>query len=349
MDMTQKQKMINQIIYAANRLGFSDAYSIFKGYCGSQVVILMYHRVESDKNGWLLPPISTTEFESQMRYLSKTHKILPLNKLAEYLREGRYLDKKVAVVTFDDGYKDNYNNAFPILKKYDVPATVFLVTGHIGSENLFWFDKIRYLIWNTKLKKIELDGFGDFSFDSKFDRLNSIFMILEKFKKISNEKKNHLVEELVNIFDVDIPRGLGKDVILSWDEVKEMSENGIDFGAHTVTHPILTRTSSDQTRFEIMQSKKDIEKRLDKPVDTFCYPNGTSSDFNKNLIDLLKENGFTCAVTTIPALRPSKMNLYKLGRLPTAGSYESFKFFVSGCYSDASNILNHFRRSNVQN
>ena len=167
-------------------------------------------------------------------------------------------------------------------------------------------------------------------------------------KKIPNEKKNHLVEKLVNVFDVDIPRGLGKDVILSWDEVKEMSESGIDFGAHTVTHPILTRVSLDQARFEISQSKKDIEKRLDKPVDTFCYPNGKSSDFNKNLMDLLKEIGFTCAVTTNPGPRPSKMNLYKLGRLETAWNQESFKFLVSGCYSDASNILNHFRRSNVQ-
>jgi len=283
-----------------------------------------------------------------MRYLSKTHKILPLNRIAEYLREGRHLNKKVAVVTFDDGYKDNYNNAFPILKKYEVPATVFLVTGHIGSENLFWYDKVRYLIWNTKLKKIKVNGFGDFLLESKSDKLNSSFMIVEKLKKIPNEKKNHLIEKLVNVFDVDIPRGLGKDVILSWDEVKEMSESGIDFGAHTVTHPILTRIPLDQAKFEISQSKKDIEKRLNKPVDTFCYPNGTSSDFNKNIIDLLKAIGFTCAVTTNPATRPSKMNLYKLGRLPNAWNHESFKFLVSGCYSDASNILNHFRRSNVQ-
>jgi len=346
-NMTQKQKMIDQIINAANQFGFSDAYGIFKGYCGSQVVILMYHRVGPNKNEWMLPPISIADFESQMRYLSKTHKILPLNKLAEYLRKGKSFDKKIAVVTFDDGYKDNYKYAFPILKKYNIPATVFLVTGHIGSEDLFWFDKIRYLLWNTKLKNLELKGFGDFSLGSMDNRLRSIFMISEKFKKIPDEKKNRLIKELVKISNVNIPRDLGRDLILSWDEVKEMNEGGVDFGAHTVTHPILTRVSPNQAKFEILQSKKDIEKRLDNSVDTFCYPNGTCEDFNTDLIDIIKESGFSCAVSTIPTKHPSKTNLYKLGRLPTAWSFESFKFFVSGCYSDASNLLNRFRRSNV--
>jgi hypothetical protein len=183
--------------------------------------------------------------------------------------------------------------------------------------------------------------------NSTTDRLNSITVISEKLKTFPNNKKDFLLEKLEKNSNVDIPSDLGADLILSWDDVKEMNEFGIDFGAHTVTHPILTRIPLNQARFEIMQSRKDIEKKLGKTVDTFCYPNGLPQDFNTNIIDLVKESGYTCAVTTIPTIPPLKSNLYKLGRLPYAWSYNSFKFFVSGLYSDASNFLNHFRRSHA--
>jgi hypothetical protein len=187
-----------------------------------------------------------------------------------------------------------------------------------------------------------LDGFGDFSLNSKNDRLQSYSIIIEKSKKIPDEKKNDFLKKLVNISDVDIPHDLGLDINLSWDEVKEMSDTGIEFGAHTVNHPILTKISLDRAKFEIEQSKKDIEKRLDQSVNTFSYPNGTCEDFNKKIIDLVKKSGFTCAVTTIPTMHLSKKNLYKLGRLPIAWNYGSFKFFVSGLYYDAGKILNRF-------
>jgi peptidoglycan/xylan/chitin deacetylase (PgdA/CDA1 family) len=245
----------------------------------------------------------------------------------------------VAVVTFDDGYKDNYRYAFPILKKYKIPATIFLVTGHIDTGNLFWFEKVGYIIWKTKIKRLKLDSFGDFPLNSVNNRLLSAFKIVEKMKKIKDEKKNILIEKLINISKVEIPHDLGRDVILSWDEIKEMNEWGIDFGAHTVSHPILTRISLEQAKFEISQSKKEIEKRLGRSVKTFAYPNGTHEDFNTKIIDLVKESGFTCAVTTIPTIQASRMNLYKLGRLDPGGDFLSFKLIVSGLYSDASKIF----------
>jgi peptidoglycan/xylan/chitin deacetylase (PgdA/CDA1 family) len=347
MYLTQKQKKIGKIISVANHIGFSSIYSILRNHFGSSIVILTYHRIGPYSVPWLQSPIITADFEKQIRYLTKTHLFLSLSKLAEYLREDKNPDKNLAVITFDDGYKDNYNYAYPILKKYNIPATIFLVTGHIDSDKLFWFDKIKYLIWKTKLKKIKLDEIGNFSLKSRFDKLNTLYLISEKFKNIPDNKKNYIIEELANIIKIEIPKSLGKKLILSWEEVKEMSKGGIEFGAHTVTHPILTQISYDQAKFEIIQSKKTIEKKLGLSVNTFCYPNGTNKDFNIELIDLLKNSGFTCAVTTIPAISPSKINLYKLGRLPTAWSFEVFKFFVSGCYSDASAILNSFRRSNV--
>lgn len=347
MFISQKQKKVNPFINIASRFGLLDAYSLLKGYCKSQITILMFHRVGPAKNAWLLPPTDTSDFEDRMKYLSKTHKILSLNELATCLTAGKPLAKKVAVVTFDDGYRDNYRYAFPILKKYKIPATVFLITGHIDTGNLFWFDKIRYVIWNTKIKRLKLDGFEDFSLNSIDNRLLSIYSITEKLKKLKDETKNHLVEKIINISKVDIPHDLGRDVNLSWDEVKEMNEWGIEFGAHTISHPILTRIPLEQAKFEILQSKKEIEKRLGQSVYTFAYPNGTREDFNTGIIDLVRKSGFTCAVTTIPTIPTTRMNLYKLGRLEPGWSFISFKFIVSGLYLDIHNIFSRKRRVNA--
>lgn len=341
---SRKQRIANPIISAANRIGFLDAYSSLKGNLRSQVVILMYHRVEPQQDILSLSSVDTPDFEDQIRYLSKTHKILPLDELAQHIREKRPLPKRTAIITFDDGYKDVYIYAYPILKKYNVPATIFLTTGHIGTGNLFWWDKIGYLLWNTKLKRIELDDLGTIPLDQVDDRLQSISKISEHLiKKVTEEKKNKLIEKLVKESGVDIPPDLGKEIILSWHEVKEMNDNGIDFGAHTVTHPILTRVSSKQARAEITQSKREIERRLDQPVTTFSYPNGSVGDFDGEITNLLKESGFTCAVTTIPRLNTPKTDLYGLGRVTPGCDFGSFKFFVSGLYPDLVKVTNIFR------
>lgn len=345
MNEIHKQTISDAIISVANRFGLIDTYSLIKNNLRSQVAIIMYHRVGTNKDIWSIDTTNTLNFEKQMRYLLKTHKIISLEKLARAIVEKKALPKRAVVITFDDGYKDNYTNAFPILKKYNIPATVFLTTGHIGTNNLFWWDKIGYVLCNTKLKKIELGDFGDISPPSINNLSQSLDMITEEFKQIPEDKKNDLIEKFVKISDVDIPNGMGKDKILSWEEVKEMNENGVNFGAHTVTHPILTKLSLKQAKHEIVQSKEDIEKRLGKPVNTFSYPNGLAGDFNADIIDLLKESGFICAVTGIPKTVTSKTDLYKLGRLPSGWSYDSFKFFVSGIYSDLNNALSWIIKS----
>jgi len=162
---------------------------------------------------------------------------------------------------------------------------------------------------------------------------------MEKFNTLPEDKKRDLIKKLENISEVNIPDDISKEKTLSWDEVKEMNENKIDFGAHTVNHPILTKIPLEKAEYEILQSKKDIEKRLNKPITTFCYPNGLADDFNSDIIDLLKKNGFICAVTRIPTIITSKTNLYELGRIPPGWSYNSFKFYTSGMYSSFGNIF----------
>ena len=140
MHLTEKKRLTYPVISVADRLRLLDAYSLLSAYRRSQIAIFMYHRVGPSKYFWALPPINTSDLEDRIRYISKTHKILPLDKLARYVQEGKPLPKRVAVFTFDDGYKDNYVYAYPVLKKYNVPATIFLTTGYINAGNLFWIN-----------------------------------------------------------------------------------------------------------------------------------------------------------------------------------------------------------------
>ena len=340
--MTYKQRIVNPILFLANFIGFFDIYSLLRGHIKSQAAIIVYHRVGS-KDAWSLDSVSVQGFEAQIKYLNKYYNILSLSELTELIQEKKPLPKRVVVLTFDDCYKDIYLYAYPILKKYSAPATIFLTPGHIGTGNLFWWDKIGYVLWNTKLKSLDLGELRDVSLNSPKDKLSAISLIVGRFKRVPEEEKNALIEKLIHISGVFFPTGIEREVISSWDEVKEMSENGIDFGAHTITHPILTKVSPDQMRYEITQSKKEIVEKLGRPVTSFSYPNGMPADYNSETINILKMNGFTCAVTGIPRMVALKSDLYELGRIEPGVDFRSFKLYVSGLYPDVISILSKSR------
>ncbi|MCJ7571143.1 MAG: polysaccharide deacetylase family protein [Candidatus Thermoplasmatota archaeon] len=329
----------DEIINILNHLKLIATYSLIQSNVRLQVAIIIYHHIGNKKDDYLLNRINTSDFEKQMRYLQETHEIITFEKLTQAITEKKSLPKRAAIITFDDGYKDNYTEAFPILKKYKIPATIFLTTGHIETNEIFWWNKIGYILCNTKLKKIELEDLGDISPPSIENISYSLRMIYQKFKKIPEDKKNKLINLLIQKSDIKIPKGLNKDLMMSWDNIREMNENGIDFGAHTVTHPILTNLSLDQAKLEIVESKKIIEKRLNKTITTFCYPNGFANDYNSDIIKILKDNGFICSVTAIPKMVTMKSDLFELGRLPPGYDYKSFKFCISGLYSVLNKML----------
>jgi peptidoglycan/xylan/chitin deacetylase (PgdA/CDA1 family) len=331
--------MDNQIKAAAsavvNHSGLLSAYTFLKGLASPQVVILLYHRISPDQdNLFFTEPVSPQSFEKQLEDLSRTYELLSLDKLACYIQQRKTLPKKALVITMDDGYKDNYLYAYPILKKYHAPATIFLATGHIGTERLFWYNKVQYIIHATCLVEADVDGLGKFRLQSRENKLKASSIVVERLKRMPEREKNSLVDRLANALGVNIPDDLGREFVLSWDEVKEMSSDGIAFGAHTVSHPILTNLPLEQAKWEIAQSKKDIEERLRQPVTAFAYPNGGHRDFNTQIANLVKESGFLCAVTTIPRWIGPEANIYELGRIYMSKDPNQFKVLFSGLYGD---------------
>jgi len=292
----------------------------------------MYHRVCPKQNSWSLLPLAPFIFEQQMEYYTHNYEILTLECLVQIIRERKRLPQKAVVITFDDGYKDNYLYAYPVLKKYNVPATIFLTTGHIGNRNLLWTDTVRYIIRQTSLKTISPDNLGKFSLKTDHYINRACYIICEKMKRLPDDKRMSLIMQMFSVCGVDMPENLGKNHFLSWDEVKEMNDNGIEFGAHTVNHPILTTMPLEQAMKEIIQSKKDIEQILSKQITAFAYPNG---NYNSQLVEIVKACGFSCAVSVKPGkLIGQKSNLFGLSRISATNDSSKMKVMTCGLWGD---------------
>ncbi len=317
---------------AANYSGLLDGYAFLRRkLTKSQVGILLYHRVCPSSDSWSVKPLSPRSFERQMEYLHRNYEILSLDTLVQYIQQGGPFPEKAVAITFDDGYKDNYLYAYPILVKHGIPATIFLTTGHIGSSKLFWFEQVKYVVQLTPLNQLELGELGSYPLGTEVDRFRTSLAIARRLQKLPEERKRGVIEKLVNTCQVDIPDNLGEELFLSWDEIREMSADGISFGAHTVNHPVLTNLPLERARWEIVQSKKDIEEKLGREVTAFAYPFGP---FNAEIAGLVKESGFTSAVTTKRELINPKTDPYELGRIGAMQDFNKFKAVFSGLFQD---------------
>lgn len=330
----------NNLLKYADKAGFLDFYgNIRRKISKSQVNILVYHRIGPMTDKWSNDSLHPKLFEEQIDYLSKNFGIISLNNLCEMITKGT-IPKKAVVITFDDGYKDNYEIAFPILKEYNVSATIFLATGAIEQKKLFWWDLVNYALFHTDIESIEIEDIGTYKLSSDEEKTKAGLNIQEKLKKMDNNKKSYLINELLNLTDVHIPEKLGKKYVLSWKEIKKMNKNGIEFGAHTVNHPILTNVSHDEAKWEIINSKNSIEENLGTDIKLFAYPNG---DFNDEISALVKSLGFNSSVSVYP-MRPinnSINELYQLNRInANLKDFNIFKLYLCGFRGDLRYFLN---------
>ena len=273
--------------------------------------ILCYHRVNDDQHPFFCGiPVKT--FLGQMEQLRKFCSVLPLEDLVQRMRHRDVPDRAVAI-TFDDGYKDNFTNAFPILKDLNLPATIFLTTGSIESGEWLWHDKVFEAFHYTNAQMLNVKG-RSYPLTSKKERSVALDLTLKRLRELHPKERDRSIENLLEELDPDHQSFSGQDK-LAWNEVRTMSENKITFGAHTVSHPILSRLSLEEAGQEIMDSKNIIENHVNGNVRLFAYPNGSRNDFNQSIKDFLIENEFQCAVTTIWGTNDQETDLFELRRM----------------------------------
>ena len=273
--------------------------------------ILYYHRVNDD-NDPFFPAISTRLFEQEMRYVARHYKVVSLAELVDRL-EG-WSSESVVAITFDDGYRDNYLNAFPVLQRYGLPATIFLTTGCLDSGDPLWFERLALAVNNAARPHIdlEIDIPRRFWMRTPAERLASNGKIFKLLQGLDDSQRRCRLDEILRVLDV--PEEGARNKMLRWDEVRLMKTHGMDFGGHTVTHPFLAKMGHDQAAWEVAECKRRIEEELRAGVDYFAYPNGREEDFGRWNKELIRATGYRAAVTTIWGPNDRSTDLMELRR-----------------------------------
>ena len=296
---------------------------VFNAHCKQRLSILIYHRVLPERD--LMRPGEPTveEFDAQMRIVREYFHALPLVEAVERLQSGTLPDGAVCV-TFDDGYADNEIHAMPVLKKYDIPATVFVSTGFLNGGRM-WNDSVIEVLRSCEddildLREIDLDCYTLHSIEQRMDAVDSI---LRQIKHFDPKKRLALVNEIQK-------RGpkLPDDLMLTDSQIQSLANNGVTIGAHTVNHPILSSVSDETARREIRDSKLYLETLLQESVDVFAYPNGRPVlDYGIEHRNLVSELGFKVAVSTHWGVSTAQSDSYQLPRF-TPWDRNPLKFAV---------------------
>ncbi len=296
-----------------------------------KATILMYHGVRAGEGtlGRLRSHIPVEMFRRQMAYLAAHRNVVPLSTLLQWLRDGRDLPDYTVALTFDDGYRNNYTQAYPILRHYNLPVTIFLTTAFIDTNRALWPDRLAYAIFHTSRLELALNG-KRYSLSTSRERNRAYRELLAQAKRLDDAQKSHLIESVIETMGVDLDavQHDGDWIFLTWSQVREMHRNSIAFGAHTENHVILTRVSPEEAEAEIHRSKQVIEDQLKEECVLFCYPNGKTGDFDDRTRQMVQNAGFRGALLSLPGLVGPGDDPLALRRIGVQGD-ESFWHFVA--------------------
>lgn len=284
------------------RVGFFDT---LRGLSPNTLTVLNYHRIDDPSRlgfNTFKPNVSATpaQFARQMGYLSQKYNVVSGRDVAVWVNGEGKLPSHAAVITFDDGYYDNLEHAYPVLKKYNFPAVIFLTTDYISSSTSFYWDTVAYSFDNTPKDCAGFPLLGERTWHDADTRKRTMDEWIALVKTLPEADKKKLVDQLPEILDVSVPDDLSAGLTLTWPDVRHLSENGIEMGSHTISHPILTRVSLSEVRHELQASKERIEAEIKTPVVSFAYPNGHTDDFNAAVVEQVRQVGYQVAFTLLP-------------------------------------------------
>jgi peptidoglycan/xylan/chitin deacetylase (PgdA/CDA1 family) len=311
-----------------NIMKASGAFAPFRIANRNKALIVLYHRFNENKDE---RTISAPIFREQLDYLAARYRLVPLSFVGELLASGKSLPPGLAVITIDDGYRDAYEIAFPVLRDRKAPATLFVVADFVDKKIWLWPDKLRYSISLTQknILEQEIDGRAfRFELNGRASRLEAAHQMNSALKQMADEAKDKAIDEIASALAVELPAAPPLEYgPISWAQAREMDAAGIEIGSHTLSHPILTNIDGERLRRELTDSKSKLESILGRSVDLFCYPNGDSNDSVEREV---ARAGYRCAVTTEQGLNDEHSNPLALMRIPTAHQLARFAQSTSG-------------------
>ena len=276
----------------------------------NRLSILIFHRVLEAFDFMRPDEITAKDFDRKMQLIARYYTPLPLSEAIEMLKQGA-LPKRAICVTFDDGYRDNAEVALPVLKSRQVPATFFVATGFLDGGRM-WNDTVIETVRAYPKDILDLTelGLGLFNVENSQQREKSAQTIIQKIKHFPQDERAAKVEVISSLV-----ASLPNNLMMETQQVKQLSESGMEIGGHTVTHPILATLTSEKAEEEISEGKKVLESIIQNPISLFAYPNGKpGQDYLPEHISIVKKLGFKAAVSTNWGVSNSKSDMYQLKR-----------------------------------
>lgn len=281
------------------------------------LLILNYHRIGDpaasnlDRNLWSATPAG---FDAQLAILQKEFDVVGLPDLDRALQNRR---GRSVMITFDDGYRDNYAEAFPILRRHGLPATFFLTTGFLDRPVVPWWDEIAWMVRQTRVPALAaIEWTGSLISLKTAGGEPAISRLLRIYKELDGTKTADYLEFLASALQTGrCPAATADELWMTWDMVREMRDGGMTFGGHSVTHPILSRISVEQQDFEVGECRRRLLAELGKPIEAFSYPVGGGGSFNQITTDAVARNGYQWGFTYLGGyLTAGQFDRYALRR-----------------------------------
>jgi peptidoglycan/xylan/chitin deacetylase (PgdA/CDA1 family) len=318
---------------AVGLMNSAGIVNVKKKLGNSNCIVLCYHKIspykeEIDQN---IVSASPEQFENQMKYLSEEFNVLNYYQFKYFYKRG--FPKNSILITFDDSYREHFLYAYPVLKKYRLPALLFLPTDFISSEKLFWWDELAMVLEQTNSKTLATKETGELVIATLQQKNEAFSEVVHHLKTFSQEKRAHFIGSLKK--QLNVKTMAGDRMHLSWKEISEMTVNGIMVGPHTASHPLLKSEEMDTVVSEISKSKSVLEKMTGKKIDVFCYPNGRLEDISEEIKAVLRLCGIRFAFTTIPGSVSKNTDSLLIPRLCVSRemSFGAFKAEATGLLS----------------
>jgi peptidoglycan/xylan/chitin deacetylase (PgdA/CDA1 family) len=281
------------------------------------LLVLNYHRIGDPKNGEYDPALfsaTAEQFNTQVRFLKNRYRLVSLDEALEVLTKGSA--EPSILVTFDDGYADNYHIAYPVLKSHATCGTFFLPTGFIGANRVPWWDAIAFMLRHSRRRIVTLAEPASISVDlAKFRP--ALRAVLRAYKLPSMRDPARFLSQLSEATGIDPPESFQRPLFMSWEQAREMAAGGMDLGSHTHTHQILGKLTFEEQVAELAQSKEMIREKTGVAPVSVSYPVGKPGTFTADTFTALEATGYRAGFSFYGGINiPRHTSLCDIKRIP---------------------------------
>ncbi|TKB46624.1 polysaccharide deacetylase family protein [Thalassotalea mangrovi] len=281
-----------------------------------------YHRIGDPGETQYDPNLfscSAEQFEAHLKFFKSNFDVISLDDLMTIMRNNSPIKDRLAIITFDDGYQDNFNLAYPLLKSANLPATFFIATDFIDNPLVPWWDEVAWLLKNTEINHQQLKKWQlpiNWYKAPVTEQIRIMLRFMKQNHRLSMAEKLAILRKASGYQDNELT--ISESLFMNWDMLREVLSNGISIGSQTCSHQILSHLNEAQQEQEIVESKRRLEQQLDTVISAFAYPVGGENSYNEITTNLLRKSGYQLAFTF----------LHKLGANLLANRFELPRFSV---------------------